>query len=223
MLNKRVLPCFSFQNEGISDCILIGSAWQRLSCRTPAGRMEFFPSLLTQGEGGVPLLPCHWVEWDSTAAWLEISAAAGCCVCQRPFSCFWSLQTHWRPSDVLSAFLFWMALTLPPSLSTTQSFIFLPLFLFPPSSQLSSVTLSNETQCSGLTRLLGVAFPGEKDKQEWESEQAEARRRDHRRIGTVRGGCDGFVFVLFSHNCQVVGCLKLPKMSSVGLSALNVH
>lgn len=31
----------------------------------------------------------------------------------------------------LSAFLFWMALTLPPSVSTTQSFFFLPLFLFP--------------------------------------------------------------------------------------------
>lgn len=35
-------------------------------------------------------------------------------------------------------------------------------------------------------RLLGVAFTGEKDKQEWEREQEEARRRDHRRIGTVR-------------------------------------
>lgn len=36
-------------------------------------------------------------------------------------------------------------------------------------------------------RLRGVAFPGEKDKQEWEREQEEARRRDHRRIGTVGG------------------------------------
>lgn len=199
--------------------------WQRLSRGTPAGRMEFFPSLLTQGEGGVPLLPCHWAEWDSTAAWLEISAAAGCCVCQRPVSCSWSLQTHWRPSDVLSAFLFWMALTLPPSFSTTQSFIFfLPL---PPSlplpSQLSSVTLSNETQSSGLTRLLGVAFPGEKDKQEWESEQAEARRRDHRRIGTVSASCGGFVlFVLFGHSCQFAGRHRL-KMSGVGPPAPNAH
>lgn len=162
--------------------------------------MEFFPSLLTQGEGGVPL-PCHRAEWDSTAAWLEMSAAAGCCVCQRPVSCSWSLQTHWRPSDVLSAFLFWTALTLPPSLIHSLAHYF---SLFSP--QLSSVTLSNETQCSGLTRLLGVAFPGEKDKQEWESEQAEARRRDHRRIGTVRGSRHGFVFVLFSHHCQFAGC-----------------
>lgn len=34
-------------------------------------------------------------------------------------------------------------------------------------------------------RLQGVAFPEEKDQQEWEREQEEARRRDHRRIGTV--------------------------------------
>lgn len=54
------------------------------------------------------------------------------------------------------------------------------------------MTLANQTECSGLMRLLGVAFTGEKDKQEWEREQEEARRRDHRRIGTVReksGSC----------------------------------
>ncbi|XP_034730935.1 threonine--tRNA ligase 1, cytoplasmic isoform X3 [Etheostoma cragini] len=50
--------------------------------------------------------------------------------------------------------------------------------------QLSPVTLANQTESSGLMRLLGVAFPGEKDKEEWEREQEEARRRDHRRIGT---------------------------------------
>lgn len=193
---------------------------------TPAGQMEFFPSLLTQGEGGVALPPCHWAEWDSTAAWLEISAAAGCCVCQRPVSCSWSLQTHWRPSDVLSAFLFWMALTLPPSFFFHRSVVHFSPSL-PPApclrSQLSSVTLSSETQSPGLTRLLGVAFPGEKDKQEWESEQAEARRRDHRRIGTVSASCEGFVlFVLFGRGCQLANrhCLK---MSGVGPPALSVH
>lgn len=48
------------------------------------------------------------------------------------------------------------------------------------------MTLANQTESSGLARLLGVAFPGEKEKEEWEREQEEARRRDHRRIGTVR-------------------------------------
>lgn len=36
-----------------------------------------------------------------------------------------------------------------------------------------------------MTRLQAVAFPAEKDAQEWEREQEEAKRRDHRRIGTV--------------------------------------
>lgn len=86
--------------------------------------MEFFPSLLTQGEGGVSILGCHWTEWDSIAACLEISAA-GCCVCQRPVSCSWSLQTHCH----LSSFRFWMALTLPFSFASTQSFICLSFSL----------------------------------------------------------------------------------------------
>ena len=52
-------------------------------------------------------------------------------------------------------------------------------------SQLSSVTQAKEAEPRGLVRLQGVAFPGEKDKQEWEREQEEAGKRDHRRIGTV--------------------------------------
>lgn len=68
------------------------------------------------------------------------------------------------------------------------------LFLFSPTSphsgskksQLSPVTLANQSESSGLMRLLGVAFPGEKEREEWEREQEEAKRRDHRRIGTVR-------------------------------------
>lgn len=92
------------------------------------------------------------------------------------------------------------AVTLPLLTDPHSPFLFCHLFvpsLFPPSptspqsisgtSQLSSMTLANQTDSSGLMRLLGVAFPGEKDKQEWEREQEEARRRDHRRIGTVRG------------------------------------
>lgn len=68
-------------------------------------------------------------------------------------------------------------------LSSVAICLFAHYFL---SSQLSSITVSNQSDSSGLTRLLGVVFPGEKDRQEWEREQEEARRRDHRRIGTVR-------------------------------------
>lgn len=103
----------------------------------------------------------------------------------------------------------WPSRSLPLFPPLSHSFFSLSLFLLPLLSKLSSVTLSNEKQCSSLTRLLGVAFPGEKDKQDWESEQAEARRRDHRRIGTVGGTCDGFVFVLCSHNCRFAGCHSL--------------
>lgn len=94
-------------------------------------------------------------------------------------------------------FLFWALTNTRPSVRRavaliTFSFarlcspiIFSPLFISVP-FQLSSVTLANQTESSGLTRLLGVAFPGAKEKEEWEREQEEARRRDHRRIGTVR-------------------------------------
>lgn len=48
------------------------------------------------------------------------------------------------------------------------------------------MTLANQADSACLMRLSGVAFPGEKDRQEWETQQEEARRRDHRRIGTVK-------------------------------------
>ncbi|XP_041843285.1 threonine--tRNA ligase 1, cytoplasmic isoform X2 [Melanotaenia boesemani] len=70
--------------------------------------------------------------------------------------------------------------------------------------QLSSVTLANQTESLGLTRLLGVVFPGEKDKEEWESEQAEARRRDHRRIGTDQE-------LFFFNEVSPGSCFFLPK------------
>uniref|UniRef100_A0A8C4EPV8 threonine--tRNA ligase n=1 Tax=Dicentrarchus labrax TaxID=13489 RepID=A0A8C4EPV8_DICLA len=59
-------------------------------------------------------------------------------------------------------------------------------------------------QSSGLVRLLGVAFPGEKDKQEWEREQEEARRRDHRRIGTDQE-------LFFFNDVSPGSCFFLPK------------
>ncbi|XP_026226511.1 threonine--tRNA ligase 1, cytoplasmic isoform X2 [Anabas testudineus] len=70
--------------------------------------------------------------------------------------------------------------------------------------QLSSVTLANHTESSGLMRLLGVAFPGEKDKDEWEKEQEAARRRDHRRIGTDQE-------LFFFNDVSPGSCFFLPK------------
>ncbi|XP_043973005.1 threonine--tRNA ligase 1, cytoplasmic-like [Gambusia affinis] len=70
--------------------------------------------------------------------------------------------------------------------------------------QLSSITVSNQSDSSGLTRLLGVAFPGEKDRQEWEREQEEARRRDHRRIGTDQE-------LFFFNDVSPGSCFFLPK------------
>uniref|UniRef100_A0A8C2XDH7 threonine--tRNA ligase n=1 Tax=Cyclopterus lumpus TaxID=8103 RepID=A0A8C2XDH7_CYCLU len=69
---------------------------------------------------------------------------------------------------------------------------------------LSPVTLPNQTESSGLMRLLGVAFPGEKDKEEWEREQEEARRRDHRRIGTDQE-------LFFFNDVSPGSCFFLPK------------
>uniref|UniRef100_A0A669CC97 threonine--tRNA ligase n=1 Tax=Oreochromis niloticus TaxID=8128 RepID=A0A669CC97_ORENI len=69
---------------------------------------------------------------------------------------------------------------------------------------LSSVTLANQTESSGLTRLLGVAFPGAKEKEEWEREQEEARRRDHRRIGTDQE-------LFFFNEVSPGSCFFLPK------------
>lgn len=75
----------------------------------------------------------------------------------------------------------------PPFLcQLTPLFCHCSLVSITPTSQLSPVTIANHTEVSGLMRLLGVAFPGEKDREEWDKEQEAAKRRDHRRIGTVR-------------------------------------
>ncbi|RVE62847.1 hypothetical protein OJAV_G00160150 [Oryzias javanicus] len=70
--------------------------------------------------------------------------------------------------------------------------------------QLSSVTLADQTEPSVLRRLLGVAFPGEKEMEEWEREQEEARRRDHRRIGTDQE-------LFFFNDVSPGSCFFLPK------------
>ncbi|KAM9310238.1 threonine--tRNA ligase 1, cytoplasmic isoform 2-T2 [Pholidichthys leucotaenia] len=70
--------------------------------------------------------------------------------------------------------------------------------------QLSSVTLPNQTESLDLARLLGMAFPGERDKEEWERKQEEARRRDHRRIGTDQE-------LFFFSEVSPGSCFFLPK------------
>lgn len=47
------------------------------------------------------------------------------------------------------------------------------------------MTLSGGTGPSGVMRMKGVSFSGEKEKEQWVQEQEEARKRDHRRIGKV--------------------------------------
>uniref|UniRef100_A0A669E104 threonine--tRNA ligase n=1 Tax=Oreochromis niloticus TaxID=8128 RepID=A0A669E104_ORENI len=117
--------------------------------------------------------------------------------------------------QVCNIFLFWALTNTRPSVRRavaliTFSFarlcspiIFSPLFISVP-FQLSSVTLANQTESSGLTRLLGVAFPGAKEKEEWEREQEEARRRDHRRIGTDQE-------LFFFNEVSPGSCFFLPK------------
>ncbi|XP_028986416.1 threonine--tRNA ligase 1, cytoplasmic-like isoform X3 [Betta splendens] len=70
--------------------------------------------------------------------------------------------------------------------------------------QLSPVTLANQTEAPGLMRLLGVAFPGEKDREEWDKEQEVAKRRDHRRIGTDQE-------LFFFNDVSPGSCFFLPK------------
>ncbi|KAM7383412.1 hypothetical protein PAMP_003068 [Pampus punctatissimus] len=71
--------------------------------------------------------------------------------------------------------------------------------------QLSTVTSRTESQ--SLMRLFGVAFPGEKDKEVWEREQEEARRRDHRRIGTSEYRRRGFTEL----EEEIVACLDFVR------------
>ncbi|XP_051921043.1 threonine--tRNA ligase 1, cytoplasmic isoform X1 [Hippocampus zosterae] len=74
--------------------------------------------------------------------------------------------------------------------------------------QLSPLTLADQSECPGLMRLFGVAFPSDKDKDEWEREQEAARRRDHRRIGTEQE-------LFFFHDVSPGSCFFLPKGAHV--------
>lgn len=48
------------------------------------------------------------------------------------------------------------------------------------------MTLSSNPNAAGVQRIMGVSFPGERERVRWEHEQEEAKKRDHRRIGKVR-------------------------------------
>uniref|UniRef100_W5KZ74 threonine--tRNA ligase n=1 Tax=Astyanax mexicanus TaxID=7994 RepID=W5KZ74_ASTMX len=70
--------------------------------------------------------------------------------------------------------------------------------------QVSPVTLSGGTEALGVMRMIGVSFPGEKEKEQWVQEQEEARRRDHRRIGKDQE-------LFFFNDVSPGSCFFLPK------------
>uniref|UniRef100_A0A8C7NKU7 threonine--tRNA ligase n=1 Tax=Oncorhynchus mykiss TaxID=8022 RepID=A0A8C7NKU7_ONCMY len=53
-------------------------------------------------------------------------------------------------------------------------------------------------------RVMGVAFPGEREREEWEREQEETRKRDHRRIGKDQE-------LFFFNDVSPGSCFFLPK------------
>ncbi|KAL2084716.1 hypothetical protein ACEWY4_020234 [Coilia grayii] len=70
--------------------------------------------------------------------------------------------------------------------------------------QTSPVTLSGAEDSCGVVRVMGVAFPGQREMEEWEKEQEEARRRDHRRIGKDQE-------LFFFNDVSPGSCFFLPK------------
>ncbi|XP_070991281.1 threonine--tRNA ligase 1, cytoplasmic-like isoform X2 [Oncorhynchus clarkii lewisi] len=70
--------------------------------------------------------------------------------------------------------------------------------------QVSPVTLTNPVGTSGVMRVIGVAFPGEREREEWEREQEETRKRDHRRIGKDQE-------LFFFNDVSPGSCFFLPK------------
>uniref|UniRef100_A0AAR2J801 threonine--tRNA ligase n=1 Tax=Pygocentrus nattereri TaxID=42514 RepID=A0AAR2J801_PYGNA len=55
-----------------------------------------------------------------------------------------------------------------------------------------------------LLRMMGVSFPGEKEREQWVQEQEEARKRDHRRIGKDQE-------LFFFNDISPGSCFFLPK------------
>uniref|UniRef100_A0A8C7NKV7 threonine--tRNA ligase n=1 Tax=Oncorhynchus mykiss TaxID=8022 RepID=A0A8C7NKV7_ONCMY len=100
-------------------------------------------------------------------------------------------------------FIFWFSIFLfsaTLSLSLSHSVLSVP----PLSVQVSPVTLTNPVGTSGVMRVMGVAFPGEREREEWEREQEETRKRDHRRIGKDQE-------LFFFNDVSPGSCFFLPK------------
>nr|XP_029504365.1 threonine--tRNA ligase, cytoplasmic-like isoform X2 [Oncorhynchus nerka] len=70
--------------------------------------------------------------------------------------------------------------------------------------QVSPVTLTNPVGTSGVMRVMGVVFTGEREREEWEREQEETRKRDHRRIGKDQE-------LFFFNDVSPGSCFFLPK------------
>ncbi|KAI5620377.1 threonine--tRNA ligase, cytoplasmic-like [Silurus asotus] len=68
----------------------------------------------------------------------------------------------------------------------------------------SPVTLSSNPNTVGVQRIMGVSFPNEKERERWESEQEEAKKRDHRRIGKEQE-------LFFFNDVSPGSCFFLPK------------
>uniref|UniRef100_A0A674CCU6 threonine--tRNA ligase n=1 Tax=Salmo trutta TaxID=8032 RepID=A0A674CCU6_SALTR len=97
---------------------------------------------------------------------------------------------------LFSIFLFYATLSL---------FLSHSVFSVPPLSvQVSPVTLTNPVGTSGVMRVIGVAFPGQREREEWEREQEETRKRDHRRIGKDQE-------LFFFNDVSPGSCFFLPK------------
>ncbi|KAM9489215.1 threonine--tRNA ligase 2, cytoplasmic [Clarias gariepinus] len=70
--------------------------------------------------------------------------------------------------------------------------------------QVSPVTLSCSPEAEGVQRIMGVAFPGDREREQWEREQEEAKKRDHRRIGKEQE-------LFFFNDVSPGSCFFLPK------------
>ncbi|KAF4087473.1 hypothetical protein AMELA_G00071140 [Ameiurus melas] len=70
--------------------------------------------------------------------------------------------------------------------------------------QVSPVTLSSGPDAAGVQRIMGVSFPGERERERWEHEQEEAKKRDHRRIGKEQE-------LFFFNDVSPGSCFFLPK------------